>query len=693
MNFNGELEDGRIIKEFGGYEIELEKDYKFRYFTTFVKNLKSMKNLILFVLMSATQCGFSQTSETDSLLNLLKNVWGAEKVTIYNQLSRSYRPDNPETAIVYGLMADSLAGILELNEERVEALAAIGTAWSDLGNNTKSIDYHLQALEIAEKINDRKLLAFMHNNLGADYQITGDFSNAINHFLISLSIKEEKLPSGETTGSQKSIASTMSNIGVMYDEMGNFDKALEYYNKALQINKEINYSKGIASCLHNIGIIHEEKGEFYTALDYYGRALVIRRQLGDMDRIAATLLNTGIVYLDLGDYSKALDYHFDALAIVENSDLYKTANVLNSIADIYLDKGESGNAYPYILKGLNTAEKIDAKKLMADSYQFLAKYHIQKGNYEKATEAQQELLALKDSLFKMDMNEKVAEMQTRYETEKKQKEIELLKKDTEIKQLEIEKQKDQKIIFSVIAGLILFTGLFIFIRYRLRQNNLRIGLEKKNLETEQKLLRTQMNPHFIFNSLNSVQGYISANNSFLAMTYLAKFAKLMRYILENSRRNMILLEDEITALTLNMELERIRFKENFDFTVNVSDELNAPALYIPPMLIQPFIENAMKHGLRNKEGKGKLEVNFEPSGRVIRCIIRDNGIGREAAEKLKKEKNPNHRSVGMEVTSERIAALRKQYKEDIFVKISDLKDTNGTATGTEVSMMIPFENE
>jgi LytS/YehU family sensor histidine kinase len=177
------------------------------------------------------------------------------------------------------------------------------------------------------------------------------------------------------------------------------------------------------------------------------------------------------------------------------------------------------------------------------------------------------------------------------------------------------------------------------------------------------------------------------------MTYLAKFAKLMRYILENSRKNMILLEDEINALTLNMELERIRFKENFDFKVVVDEKLDPSALFIPPMLIQPFIENAMKHGLRNKSGNGMLEVNFKPAGKLIYCIVKDNGIGREAAEKLKKEKNPNHKSVGMEVTAERIEVLRQQYKEDISIIISDLTNPDGSAAGTEVKLRIPFEVE
>lgn len=652
-----------------------------------------MRKFILFTLWSCFQISFSQPTETDSLLNLLPAVDDSEKISICLSLSKLF-PDDPEKAISYGLLADSLAELLGKQADRIEALSLAGNAYSKVGDNFKAIELHILALNIAEKLNDRTLLANAHNNLGVDYQYTGDFNSALSHFLSSVSIKEEKLPSGETVGSPKSIASTLSNIGVTYDDLGEYDKALEYYQKSLKIQIEIDYKKGIGSTLNNIGVVYEEKGDYPLALDYYRRALVLRRESGDSAKVAATLLNMGIVYLDMGDYAKALEYHFQSFKIADkNEDIYHIANISNSIADIYLEKNQPDSAFPYIRKGLETAKMIDAKKLMADSYRFLAKYHTQKGNFRQTAMAQQELLTLKDSLFKMDMNEKVAEMQTRYETEKKQKEIELLKKDTEIKQLEIDKQKNRQILFFALAGFLTITGLFIFTRYRLRQRNLRIGLEKKNLETEQKLLRTQMNPHFIFNSLNSVQGYISANNSFLAMTYLAKFAKLMRYILENSRKNMILLEDEINALTLNMELERIRFKENFDFKIVVDEELDPAALFIPPMLIQPFIENAMKHGLRNKEGKGLLEIAFKPSGNLILCTVKDNGIGRVKAMELNKAKDPAHKSVGMEVTSERLAVLRQEFGEDVSVVVNDLKNQDGSAAGTEVNLKIPFEAE
>jgi tetratricopeptide (TPR) repeat protein len=666
--------------------------YQVNFMITFVQKFLFMKKLIIVLFTLAARFSFSQT-EADSLEERLSSAGNDEKISICIRLSKLFSND-PEKATYYGLIADSLAELLGKQAERIEALSLAGNAYSDLGDNSKAIELHILALTIAKKLNDRTLLANAHNNLGVDYQFTGDFNSALSHFLSSVSIKEEKLPSGETVGTPKSIASTLSNIGVTYDDLGEYNKALEYYQRSLQIQIEIDYKKGIGSTLNNIGVIYEEKGDYPLALDYYRRALVLRRESGDSAKVAATLLNMGIIYLDMGDYAKALEYHFQSLRIADkNEDIYHIANISNSIADIYLEKNQPDSAFPFIQRGLETAKNIDAKKLTADSYRFLAKYYMQKGNYKKSAEAQQELLILKDSLFKIDLNEKVAEMQTRYETEKKQKEIELLTKDTEIKQLEIDKQKNRQILFFALAGFVMITTLFIFTRYRLRQRNLRIGLEKKNLETEQKLLRTQMNPHFIFNSLNSVQGYISANNSFLAMTYLAKFAKLMRYILENSRKNMILLEDEINALTLNMELERIRFKENFDFKIVTDDDLDPAALFIPPMLIQPFIENAMKHGLRNKEGKGLLEIAFKPSGKLILCTVKDNGIGREKAMELNKAKDPAHKSVGMEVTSERLAVLRQEFGEDISVVINDLKNQDGTPAGTEVELKIPYESE
>jgi len=653
-----------------------------------------MKVYTAISLLLLTQFLFSQISESDSLLQRSESADKPEKAKIFNQLSKLVRYNDPELAIAYGNTALSLAGELNLTEERIEALLNIGTAYNEAGNNDSTLEYHLKALGFANDLGDKKILANVQHNLGVDYRYIGDFDKALKFNISSLKLKEEKLPNGETVGSSLSIANTLSNIGVVYDDMGNLTKAMEYHNKALTIRTELNNKRGIAASLHNIGVVYEEMGEFDKALDSYSASLKIKNELGNKHEIATTLNNIGIVYLDKKQYNKALDYHFQALEIFkEMEDLYSFANASNSIADIYIELNQPDKAFPYIQDGLKTANEIAAKRLMLDSYRFLSKYYLSKNNFRAASEAQANLLDLKDTIYNTDMAEKVAEIQTRYETEKKQKEIGMLKKDMEIKNLELQKQKNQKISFAVIAGLVMISGFLVFSRKQLRQKHLRTELEKKNLETEQKLLRTQMNPHFIFNSLNSIQGYISANNSFLAMSYLSKFAKLMRYILENSRKSMVSLEEEINTLQLNMELERIRFKEHFDFKIDLEPDIIPERTFLPPMLLQPYVENAMKHGLRNKPEKGLLEIFFKKENNFLNCIIRDNGIGREKAAELNQANKPTHKSVGMQLTSERLTALNKQYKSSFSAMINDLKDTEGNALGTEVVLNIPCETE
>jgi len=653
-----------------------------------------MKVYTTIFLLLLTPFIFSQVSESDSLLQRSESADKPEKAKIFNQLSKLVRYNDPELAITYGSTALSLAGELNLTEEKIEALLNIGTAYSEAGNNDSTLEYHLKALGFANDLGDKKILANVQHNLGVDYRYIGDFDNALKFNISALTLQEEKLPSGETIGSSLSIANTLNSIGVIYDDMGNFTKAMEYHNKALTIRTELNNKRGIAASLHNIGVVYEEMGEFDKALDSYTESLKIKNELGNRHEIATTLNNIGIVYLDKKQYDKALDYHFQALEIFkEMEDLYSFANTSNSIADIYLELNQPDKAFPYIQDGLNTANQIDAKRLMVDSYRFLSKYYLSKNNFRAASEAQANLLDLKDTIYNTDMAEKVAEMQTCYETEKKQKEIVMLKKDMEIKNLELQKQKNQKISFAVIAGLVMVSGFLVFSRKQLKQKHLRTELEKKNLETEQKLLRTQMNPHFIFNSLNSIQGYISANNSFLAMSYLSKFAKLMRYILENSRKSMVSLEEEINTLQLNMELERIRFKEHFDFKIELEPDIIPERTFLPPMLLQPFVENAMKHGLRNKPEKGLLEIFFKKENNFLNCIIRDNGIGREKAAELNQANKPTHKSVGMQLTTERLTALNKQYKSSFSAMINDLKDAEGKALGTEVVLNIPCETE
>jgi len=655
---------------------------------------KAGLSIIIVFLLFARSLVIAEQEEVDSLLQLIEKVNDLQKTEIYNQLSRYYFYDDPQKTIEYGEKALNLAEQNSFKEEYFLALINIGIGYSILSNNNKAVEYHLLAVEKATHMENPKLLAKAHSDLGIDYQLLGDYDKSLENLLKALSIREERLSDGSRVGTQKEIANNLNNVGVIYDETGNFAKAEEYYLKSLENSKLLDDKKGVARSMHNLGVFYNERDEYDKALGFYNQALIIKSKIGDERSTAMTIGNIGIVHLELKDYDSALYYHYKALEIYKKlNDSYGFANYSNSIAEIYLEMGKPHSAYPYILDGLKLSKEINAKKLLTDSYWFLAKYYSETNEHQKAYETQKTLINLKDSLLNQEMAEKIAEMQTKYETDKKEQEIILLTKDNEIQSLKIRKQSVQLYFLIAFILLVVIVTILLFNRYHLKQKHYRVKLEKKNLETEQRLLRSQMNPHFIFNSMNSIQSYISGNDSFTAMSYLSKFAKLIRGILENSRKAMIMLEEEINTLNLYIELERLRFKNKFDFKVEIDPVLFTETIYIPPMLIQPFIENAIKHGLRNMDGKGLLKIAFKKKNQLIECIIEDNGIGREQAKTMNEIRNKDHQSLGMQVTRERIDAFKREKNANSNLIIIDMKNKEGKASGTQVNVLFPYEEE
>ena len=408
---------------------------------------------------------YSQNNYADSLKALLSSQMEDEQATICNQIASELYYDAPDSCIYYAEKALAIAEKYDLKEEQFYALIHIGVGYSILNNNDQAVSFHIRALEMAKIIKDNRLIGAAYNDLGIDYKYLGRFDKALDNFLKSLAIKEEKSADGKKLFSERSISNTMNNIGVIYDEMGEYDKALDYYYEVLEIRKLINDRKGEASVLHNIGVVFEEKGEFLEALDYYRQSLEIKREFGNQKSIATTLGNIGIVYLDLGDYDNALKYHFDALEIHKKSDyMFGIANMLNSIADIYLEKGEPKKAYPYIMDGLKLAKQSNARRILSDSYRFLSMYYKAVNNYAEAYETQLKLIVLKDSLFSLELAGQVAEMQTRYETEKKEKEISILARDKEIQTLQIKKQSTQLYFLLAFVLAIIIISILIYSR-------------------------------------------------------------------------------------------------------------------------------------------------------------------------------------------------------------------------------------
>ena len=248
--------------------------------------------------------------------------------------------------------------------------------------------------------------------------------------------------------------------------------------------------------------------------------------------------------------------------------------------------------------------------------------------------------------------------------------------------------------FLISSMLIVIIGLVLSIRYRVTQIKKRemrkTELNKKIANIESQALRAQMNPHFIFNTLSSIQHYISNNDTDAALKYLSKFAKLMRSIMDNSKQPMIPVAEELNALKLYLELEVMRFDKKFEYHINVDKSIDQNYDRIPSMLIQPYVENSIIHGLLPKETAGKISIIIQKQGNSILCTIEDNGIGRKRSKDFKKNRIHQHKSMGMSITKERLDILNSSLNSNINAEIIDLYG-NDEPIGTKVKLIIPLD--
>ncbi|MFI5131691.1 MAG: histidine kinase [Chitinophagales bacterium] len=254
--------------------------------------------------------------------------------------------------------------------------------------------------------------------------------------------------------------------------------------------------------------------------------------------------------------------------------------------------------------------------------------------------------------------------------------------------------------FRIGAGFCMLVIIYSIIRQWLKQK-FRLRLERsekekqlaelhqQKSELEMQALRSQMNPHFIFNSLNSINRFILQNNRAQASEYLTKFSKLVRLILQNSQATLIPLESELESMQLYLDLEALRFDHHFDYKISVPKDLDVSALKVPPLIIQPYAENAIWHGLMHKEEKGRLDIEISQEDDWLFFKIADDGIGRKQAAAMASKSATRHKSMGLRITAERIAAIQGQGSGGSAVTINDLVATDGSAAGTEIIIKLP----
>lgn len=493
-------------------------------------------------------------------------------------------------------------------------------------------------------------------------------------------------------------------IGFVYGEIGtrhyvenNFTEAIKYYNLALKYidkNKDAYY---LSIIYNNIGLYFSKNNKPENALNYYKKSLELDLSLHNYSNVAISYNNIHRVYLSLKNDIEAIKNLELAkeYALKANSD-YELCLIEKNLSFLYKNKN-----YKKYLNHLKNSYKLAVKENRIEIIEIsgleLYKIYKQEKQYLKALLTYEKVALAKDSLYRKENQNELLKANFKYETEKKEQKIKVLAQEKQIAQL---KTKQQKTIIFIIILIIFSTGIglfFLFKKYQTNKENqlLQINLEKLNaekkvIESDLNTLKSQMNPHFIFNALNSIQSQFMFGNKLIANEMMSNFTKLTRTILEVSSENVIPLQTEIEILRRYLDLEKLRIKDNFHYTISIDKNLDVDYHKIPPMLIQPFAENSIKHGLLHKEGEKKLTIDFtlDQSEEFLVVTIEDNGIGRKKSEEIKSKNK--HNSFSTNSIAQRLELLNENKKIKEMLVYEDLVNENGIGIGTRVILKIGF---
>lgn len=481
------------------------------------------------------------------------------------------------------------------------------------------------------------------------------------------------------------LAMAYLGLGRVYYNTGNTQEEEFNYTRYLELAEAEGAEKmTIYSVRSRIGDIRRLSGRIDEAIADYGALAKDGLKKGD-SLVAANALNKQAwSYYELGQLEKSLEIYLNALEIsqqIGNKNLI--SNCLGNIGNIYRDWNYYEKAIEYYTLSIEVSKKIrDIYNLMW-LYRDISRMYANMGRYELAYDNFVLHSAYNDTLMSDEYNRRLLQAQTQYEKEKTASELELIG---------MKLQRNNYLLYGLgsLSILVVLLAMLMIRTSRLRSKQRLEAMNNKISLLTQKNLRSQMNPHFIFNTLNSIQYYVFKNDRIASNNYMTKFAKLIRQTLENSEHPAIPINEEINALELYLELESLRFKEKFDWKINIDEDIDIYMYKIPTMLIQPYVENAIGHGLMNKEGKGYIHIGLKLDTDTILCSIEDNGIGRKRAMEIKNNKDETHKSLGTSITESRLRLVNSLYGKNMKIKYTDMVDEDGNASGTRVEISIPI---
>lgn len=562
----------------------------------------------------------------------------------FNQLGRKYRNTSQyPQALELHQKALEIALESDNTEFRVYALNMLGVVYKKSDAIQAALDYYQRALELAEAVENPSLgfkrsMNVSLNGIGNIYKTLEQYDIAIDKFTQAMRLDEEM---GNTLG----LAVNNFNVGECLESQGKLEESLERFQISLGHNNTINSARGKILCTYSIAHVYVHMGKTEEALTLLYQALADAKELDDQSVISSVEINLGWALLNLKRYAEA---------------------------------------NTHLIQGLQIAQDYNLPSQIAEAYKFLSDLSVARRNYKSGLDFYKKSQRFDKEISNNRNLRYVNDMIMRYESEKRANELKKLAEENESVKLELVKNRTRLLISGIVIALLAGILYILYRQYQLKN-------EKKLLTLEQSMLRSQMNPHFLFNSLNSIKLYIINNEQKNAVHYLNKFSKLVRKILEASSLKEIPLADELETVELYMNIENIRFSNEIDFSTVIAEDIDPHTVKIPSLILQPFLENALWHGLSSKEGEKRilLEVNNGEQEGFIDITITDNGIGREAAETIKKNKVLKRKSVGIDITKERLSNFSRDYQNSFDLEIFDLYDDSENPAGTKILLHIP----
>ena len=547
--------------------------------------------------------------------------------------------------------------------------------------------YADKAISSGRRVKDKSVLSTAFNTQAQIYDFFGQIELSVAKNLISLQLAEQ-------ANNRLLLAKYTREIGQSQKLILNLDDAEYYFNRSLNYARQINDQRQMALALTNLASVQLDHDNFNGAIKNANQSIKYLSVLNDFNGLGETHNILGMVYKEQQKYNLASSNFNQALVYYEStSNKEKIAGVYHNVGTVFKEQGKYLKALDYLNRSIEIRELYGAQNQIYHTYRTIAGVYKDINNPRKSLKYMELYLDYLDSNTTLQSATKITELSESYRSEQRERliisqadSIQRQKQERDLTDTKLENsQLRNNFQMYVIVGfiiIIVLAGVILFYRW----NQTKIKQQQREAEMSQTLLRTQMNPHFVFNAMSVIQSYIYDNDTVNSSKFLVNFSRLMRLILENSPKKHIPIATEIEILEKYLETQKLRFEERFHYEVTADDLLFQESLVIPPMIAQPFIENAIEHGQLHTIDGGFIRVSMKKENDMLLISIIDNGVGRKGAKANKK--SSAHKSMAMDITSQRIENLNKKYKTSGTLLVEDYNKE--LETGTKVLISLPY---